>query len=283
MIVVTGATGTLGRLIVEELLASTTADQIGVSVRDPGKAGNLADRGVRVRHGDFTDRDSLTTAFEGATQVLIVSSNAAATGGDPLAQHRAAIDAAKSVGVRRIVYTSHMGVSDRSRFPPMRDHAATEEMLAASGVAWTAMRNGFYAATVPRIVGDAVRSGTIAAPADGKVSWTNHADLAAAAARILLDESRFDGPTPPLTGSEALDLSDIAAILSELTGRTIERHVLADEEYGASMTGAGMPSTAVNIMLGLFDASRSGEFTAVDPTLATLLDRPPVTVREVLR
>ena len=123
MIIVTGATGQLGRLIVQELLALMSADQIGVSVRDPGKATDLAARGVRVRRGDFDDPASLADAFELATQVLIVSSNAAASGGDPLAQHRTAIAAAKAVRARRIVYTSHMGVSATSAFLPMRDHA----------------------------------------------------------------------------------------------------------------------------------------------------------------
>ena len=96
MIIVTGATGMLGRQIVEQLLERTTADQVGVSVRDPSKAADLTTRGVRVRHGDFAQPDSLSVAFKGATQVLIISSNASATGGDPLAQHRAAIDAAKA-------------------------------------------------------------------------------------------------------------------------------------------------------------------------------------------
>ena len=145
MIIVTGATGQLGRLIVEKLLDRVPADQVGVSVRDPKKTGDLKALGVRVRQGDFSDPDGLRHAFEGATQVLIVSSNARATGGDPLVQHRNAIDSAKDGGVNRIVYTSHMAASATSAFPPARDHAATEAMLAESGQAWTALRHGFYA------------------------------------------------------------------------------------------------------------------------------------------
>lgn len=283
MIVITGATGQLGRLIVAELIASMSADQIGVSVRDPSKANDLAARGVRVRRGDFDDSASLADAFEGAKQVLIVSSNAAASGGDPLAQHRNAIQAAKAAGARRIAYTSHMGASANSAFPPMRDHAATEAMLAACGIPWTSLRNGFYAATVPRLVGDAARSGVLAAPADGKVSWTAHADLAAGAARILADEGRFDGPTPPLTASEALDLADVAAVLSKQTGRVIERRIVADDDHSARLAGFGLPRPAIDIMLGLFRASRAHEFEAVDPTLAMLLSRQPAAIRDFLR
>lgn len=178
MIVVTGATGHLGRAIVEHLVARVPPERIGASVRDPAKAEAFRTLGVRVRHGDFDDPVSLRQAFEGATQVLIVSSNARASGGDPLALHRAAIDAACAVGVKRIVYTSHMAASASSAFPPMLDHAATEDMLRGCGLAWTALRNGFYAASGLMLMGDALTTGLLEAPADGKVSWTAHADLA---------------------------------------------------------------------------------------------------------
>lgn len=282
MIVVTGATGKLGRQIVEQLLEKLPADQVAASTRDVGKADDLARRGVRVRPGDFAQPASLASAFEGASQLLLVSSNAAASGGDPLAQHRAAIDAAKSAGARRIVYTSHMGASASSAFPPMHTHAATEDMLREAGVAWTALRNGFYASTVPMIVGDAASSGVLAAPQDGKVSWTAHADLAAAATSILVQEGRFEGPTPPLTAPEALDLADIAAILSELHGRPIERRSIPDDEQADRLAQRGVPPVAVEIMLGMYKAARAGEFGATDPTLATLIGRTTMTVRDML-
>ena len=130
-IVVTGATGQLGHTIVEKLVERVPASEVGVSVRDPAKAADLGAMGVRVRRGDFAEPDSLPHAFEGATQLLLVSSNARATGGDTLAQHRAAIAAAVDAGVERIVYTSQMAASPASRFPPALDHAATEAMLDA--------------------------------------------------------------------------------------------------------------------------------------------------------
>ena len=281
MIVITGATGKLGSRIVAELLERSPAERLAVSVRDPLKARGCAERGVRVRQGDFSDPATLTTAFEGATTLLLVSSNAAAHGGDPLAQHRAAIDAARFAGVRRIVYTSHMGASASSVFPPMRTHAATEGMLRDSGVAWTALRNGFYADTVGMLVGDATSTGLLAAPRDGEVSWTAHADLAAAAATILLGE-RFDGATPPLTAADALDLADVAALLTDLSGRPVERQVIADEELERRMTAGGAPAGAVATTLNLYRAARAGEFQRVDPTLATLLGRPPIPLSAIL-
>jgi NAD(P)H dehydrogenase (quinone) len=282
MIIVTGANGQLGRLIVEKLVQLVPAKQVGASVRDLAKAADLLALGVRVRQGDFDQPDSLTHAFEGATQVLIVSSNARASGGDPLAQHRSAIEAARAAGARRIVYTSHMAVSASSAFPPMRDHAATETMLRESGLAWTALRDGFYAASGMAMMGDAPKTGVLESPADGKVSWTAHADLAEAAAIILANEGRYDGPTPPLTGSQLLNFEDLAAIASTLLDKPMQRTAFRDDELRARMTARGAPASAADTILGFFIASRNGEFAAVDPALEQLLGRPPATMQEVM-
>lgn len=275
MLIVTGATGKLGRLVVERLLRRVPADRVGVSVRDPAKAADLASRGVRVRQGDFSDPDSLRGAFEGAARILIVSSNAAASGGDPLTQHRNAIDAAAAAGVERVLYTSHMAASATSAFPPARDHAATEAMLAGSGLAWTALRHGFYAESGLMMNADGLRSGAIEAPADGKVAWTTHEDLAEADATVLADERSYDGPTPPLTAAEAIDLEAFAAIASEVTGRPIHRKLVSDEELRAKMAARGAPAGVAAIALGLYVAARNGEFAAVDPMLEAILGRRP--------
>ena len=282
MIIVTGATGQLGRLIVAQLVQRVPAHQVGVSVRDVSKATDLEALGVRVRQGDFSDPDSLRRALEGAAQVLIVSSNARSQGGDPLAQHRAAIDAARTAGARRVVYTSHMAANANSAFPPMLDHAATEDMLRQSGIAWTALRHGFYAASGIALMGDAMKTGVLEAPADGKVSWTAHADLAEAAAIIMAQEGRYDGPTPPFTGAEAFDLADLAGIASELLNRSIRRQTIEDAELRAKMVACGTPKPVVDIALGLYAASRDGEFATVDPALEQLLGRRPANARDML-
>jgi NAD(P)H dehydrogenase (quinone) len=282
MIIVTGATGQLGKLIVQKLLDRVPADRVGVSVRDPKKAAHLDALGVRVRQGNFDDADSLHAAFEGATQILIVSSNARASGGDPLTQHRAAFDAAKTVGARRIVYTSHMAASATSAFPPARDHAATEVMLAQSGLAWTALRHGFYAESGLMINGEGLKNGVIKAPADGKISWTAHVDLAEADAAILANEGQFNGPTPPLTASRAINLDEFAAIASDVMGKPVSRKVLSDADLKAKMVARGAPESAAQIALGMYIAARNGEFATVDPTLERLLGRSPITMREVI-
>ena len=279
MIVVTGATGRLGGAVVERLLGRVPADSIGVSVRDPAKAAGLAEQGVRVRRGDFDDAASLAHAFDGAERVLLVS--AATSGEAALRQHRTAIDAARAAGVRRVVYTSHMGANPRSPFAPMPDHAATEAMLQESGLDFTALRNGFYTSSGLMLLGHAMDTGEVAAPEDGPVSWTDHADLAGAAA-IALTEDGFDGPTPALTGSEAVGLAGLAEIASEVSGRPIRRTVVTDARYREHLVANGAPQPAADMLVGLFAASRRGEFAAVDPTLGRLIGRPPLTVRDVL-
>lgn len=280
MYVVTGATGQLGSRIVHSLLDRVPAERIGVSVRDAATAADLAARGVRVRAADFLDPDALAGAFEGAERVLVVS--AAIRDAAQAAQaHRAAVDAARAAGAERVLYTSHQAASPASQFSPARGHAATEEHLAAGGP-FTALRNGFYATTVPYLLGDALTTGVLTAPADGPVSWTGHDDLAEAAARTLLAENPAEGPTPPLTGPDALDLADVARVLTDVSGRPVRRVVVDDEQWLADQAAAGVPVGASEFTLGMFRASRAGEFSVVDPTLAELLGRPATPLRDLL-
>jgi NAD(P)H dehydrogenase (quinone) len=280
MIIVTGASGQLGSAVVDNLLQRVAAEQIGVSVRDPQRLSSLEQRGVRVRRGDFAEPVCLQEAFEGASCVLIVSANVA--GDERVRQHHNAIDAAVAAGAKRIVYMSHMGVSESSPFPPMRDHAATEEALQAAGTGFTSLRNGFYASTVPTLLRHALHTGELRVPRDGAIAWTAHADLAEAAARILVDE-RFDGRTPPLTGPEAIDMASVAEIASHMTSREIRRVVVSDEEYRHGLVSGGVPAQAADMLVGLFAASRRGDFGPADPALPALLDRAAITIEEYLR
>jgi len=281
MIIVTGATGQLGSRIVDQLLERVPAHTVGVSVRDVDKAASLTERGVRVRAGDFTDPATLTHAFEGADQVLVVS--AAIRGDAAVAANRAAVEAAREAGAKRVLYTSHQASSRDSLFAPQRTHAETEGLLAQLGVPFTALRNGFYASTLGHYIGAALESGRLVAPQDGPVSWTAHADLADVAAVALADEGALDGVSPPLTAPELLDFAAVAEILTELTGRTISRVVVDDDEWKTAAIAGGTPPPAADFGLGLFRAARRGEFAVTDPTLERLIGRPPTSVRTVLQ
>ncbi|MEU5665604.1 NAD(P)H-binding protein [Streptomyces longwoodensis] len=272
MFVITGATGQLGSRIVRRLLTRVPAEQVVACVRDPERAAGLLAEGVDVRRGDFTDPASLAEAFKGASQVLVVSVNDSGDGA--VAQHRAAIDAARAAGAERILYTSHQGADADSLFAPMPDHAATERYLTTSGAPFTSLRNGFYAATVPLLLGGALETGELRAPADGPVSWTTHDDLAEAAAVLLAEEGRYEGPTPPLTAARAYDLDDVAGKLTRIGGRTVRRVVVEDEDWTAGLVGHGMPAEQADLLLGMFHASRRGEFATTGSALEDLLGRP---------
>ena len=282
MIVITGASGQLGYAIVRSLLSSSGPNGLVATMRDPAKGGDLQALGVEVRQADFNHKDNLEQAFAGATQVLMVSSNARASGGGALAQHRNAIEAASSAGVGRIVYTSQMAASAQSAFPPAQDHAATEAMLAASGLRWTALRNGFYAASGLQFINDLFKGIDLDLPADGRTAWTAHADLADAAAAILLSDGRFEGPTPPLTASEALDFSELTQMVAELSGKPLQRRVCTEEQFAQALQARGLPQGAVRMILGYYQASRNGEFTKTDPTLETLIGRKPITMSQIV-
>ncbi len=290
MMMITGATGALNGATVDHLLQRVPADQIVVAVRDPARAQRFADLGVGVRRADYTDAASLPAAFEGADQLLLVSSNDPSA--DAVALHRAAIEAAATAGVGRILYTSHQGAALDTPFGPGRDHAATEQLLAASEIPWTSLRNGFYAHSLLWLAGPWRDTGTITVPADGPVSWTAREDAAEAAALILLalslpsegrhdSEGRYDGPVT-LTAGAAPTFADVAQIASDLTGRRIDCEVVGPEKWVAGQVAAGQPEAAARFMLGMYQAAQEGFFAGTDPRLKNLLGREPVTVREVL-
>ncbi|GAA0442015.1 NAD(P)H-binding protein [Streptomyces olivaceiscleroticus] len=278
MIVVTGATGGLGGATVEHLLHHIPADRIGVSVRDAAKAQHFADRGVRVRQGSYEDPAALRDSFADAEQVLLVSGNDPAA--DMVSLHRNAIDAAVAAGARRIFYTSQQGAVPGNPYRPSDIHIATEAILGDSGVAWTALRNGAYG-PLDQVLGPWQRTGEIAQPEDGPVPYTDRADVAEATAVILAGDRSFDGPVT-LTAPTALTFDDLTTIASDLTGRTIKRIVLNDEQWVAEQITAGVPEEMARLMLTWYQAARAGYFAEADPLLAELLGREPRTATDRL-
>ncbi len=282
MIVVTGATGQLGRLIVEGLLRKLSGSKIGISVRDPEKAEAFQQRGVRVAKGDFANPETLASAFEGAEQVLIISVNK--FGEEATRQHHNAILAAKDAGAKRILYTSHQAANPTSAFVPCsQNHAPTEAILQASGVSYVSLRNGFYAESALFQLGALIQTGKIALPADGPVSWTARADLAEAAVAALTQPSLFDGISPPLTSSETLDFADIAKLASKILNREIVRETISDDAYRSGLVAHGLSAFMADALGTLYTAARNCEFDIIDPTLDRLLQRRPTTMQSVLQ
>lgn len=278
MIIVTGATGTLNGVTVEHLLKLLPPSDIGVSVRKPEHAQHLADRGVRVRQGSYDDPAALRHSFADAEQVLLVSSSDVTA--DVNTQHRKAIDAAVEAGAQRILYTSAQGTGFDTPYPPLAINAAAEQHLAESGVAWTALRNGFYG-HLGQLLGPWQTTGTIAMPADGPFAWVDRRDAGEAAATILTSAEAFEGPVN-LTPASPVTLTDFAAQASELSGRPVERIVVDDEEWVAGEIADGVPESAARFTLAMFQATRSNHFAQPDHTLSRLLGREPRSIADQL-
>jgi NAD(P)H dehydrogenase (quinone) len=209
MIVITGATGALNGATAEHLLTRLPGREIVVVARDTARARHFTDRGIEVRYGDYADQASLPGAFAGADQLLLVSSSDPTA--DAVSLHRSAVAGAVKAGVGRILYTSHQGAAAGTPFGPGRDHAATEQILAESGLPWTSLRNGFYLHSLQWLLGPWRETGVIAVPADGPVSWTSRSDAAEAAASVILSAGAYDGPVT-ITAGSAPTFADIAGI-----------------------------------------------------------------------
>ena len=185
-----------------------------------------------------------------------------------------------------MLYTSHQAASPTSLFAPQLQHAATEAHLAeqtvAQGVTFTSLRHGFYTSTIEFYLPAALRTGELRLPADGPFSWTAHADLAELDAIAATRSGALEGISPPLTAPDLLDFADVATVLGDLSGRSIRRVVVDDEQWLADAVAGGMAAAAAEFTLGMFRAARRGEFAVSDPTLETLLQRPATSVRTVL-
>ncbi len=279
MITVTGATGALNGATVEHLLTRLPASELTVVVRDPARAQHLVDRGVAVRRGDYADPGSLPAAFDGADRLLLVSSND--PGADTVALHRHAVDAAASAGVGHVLYTSHQGAALDNPFGPGRVHAETERLLEDSVMAWTALRNGFYAHSLAWLTGPWRDTGVVTVPADGPVSWTAREDTAEAAAQVLLSDELPEGPLT-LTAGDAPTFADVAVTASELAGRDVTCQVVDPEAWVAAQVDAGRPEPAARFTLGIYQGAAGGWFAGTDPALGRILGREPGSFRDQL-
>lgn len=272
MIVITGATGALNGATVNHLLSRIPANRIGISVRNVDRAQHYADRGVRVRYGSYDDPGALRDSFADAEQVLIVSSSD--YGADVVSQHRRAIEAAVDAGAKHVLYTSTTGAAADCPYAPLAIHAATEDILAATGVAWTALRNGFYG-NLNLFLGPWQQNGSIEMPADGPIPWVDRNDAAEAAAEILARGHAYDGPID-LSPSDSVTLADFARFATDLGGKLIKRIVVEDEQWIENQVGKGVPEAVARFTLSLLQASRTGYFAQGRKTLLSdLLGRNP--------
>ena len=279
-IVVTGATGQLGRLVVEALLdQNVPAGQIVAAGRDLAKVADLADRGVQVRKVDYSDPESLRQAFSGAEKVLLISGSEV---GQRLEQHRNAITAAKDAGVGLIAYTS-IANAGGTGMQLAAEHEATESALQESGLPFALLRNGWYLENYTDQLDTYVQHGAVLGSAgEGRVSAAARADYAHAAASVLLLEDQA-GKVYELGGDVPFTLSELAEEVSSAAEQPVTYQDLPVEQYAEVLVSAGLPEGYAAILADSDLGIARGELLVTSGDLSRLIGRPATSLREAVR
>lgn len=279
MIVITGASGQLGRLVIEALLKKVPAAEIVAAVRNPEKVADLATRGVQVRLADYDQPASLAAAFTGASKLLLISASEV---GRRVPQHRAVIDAAKAAGVSLLAYTSILH-ADTSPLPLAAEHKETENLIRASGLPAVILRNGWYTENYVAAIPAALQYGVVLGSAGrGRIASAARADYADAAAAVLTLENQA-GRIYELAGDESYTLGELADEITRKSGKAVAYQDLPESELKAALLGAGLPDFLATLLAesdvgaskgGLFDDSRQ---------LSALIGRPTTLLPELLK
>ncbi|MFD9222423.1 SDR family oxidoreductase [Streptomyces sp. NPDC060064] len=269
-IVVTGATGALGRLVVDELLATVPAERIAAVVRNKEKAADLAARGVELRIADYSEPESLAGAFRADDRVLLISGSEV---GQRLPQHTAVIEAAKAAGVAQLAYTGVLGGPDAD-FQLAAEHKATEQVILDSGLPYTFLRNGWYTENYTEHLAPVLEhSAVVASAGEGRIASAARADYAAAAAAVLTGEGHL-AQAYELSGDVAWSFEEYAAELSRQTGRTITYNSVPAGTHLQILTGAGLPGPLAEIFVDVDAAVGRGLLAGTTGDLARLTGRP---------
>lgn len=277
---VTGATGALGSLVLDDLLArGVSATALVALVRDRTKATERAAAGIDVRVADYDDAASWPSALEGVETLLLISGSEP---GKRVPQHAAVIDGALAAGVQRIVYTSLLR-ADTSQLALAPEHKATEELLVASGLAVTVLRNGWYIENYTGQIEQYLATGAIVDATDGAtINAATRADYAAATGAVLT-EAGHDGKTYELGGT-GFTLADLAAVITDVTGTTVVEHRVSLAELTASLENqAGLPAQTAAFVASLDEGTARGDLATDSTDLADLLGRPSTPLADAVR
>ncbi len=281
-ILVTGATGKIGRKTLEHLLKRLPAPDLVGLARDPAKAAELAAAGVEIRHGDYFTPDSLMRAFEGIEKLMLVSATAFT---DRNTQHKNAISAARQTGIKHIVYMPIIHEAGSAfALPDIKDQDVfVEEQLKASGLAYTLVGHPPFIESIPFFIGsDPVKTGVRGPVGSGKAGFASRDDLAEAHA-VVLSEGGHEYKTYALYGDPAVSFSNVAEILSDVSGKKVPYIAGTDEDYIVHLMASGLPEPAARFALGWMQRVNAGAWDGKAGDLEKLLGRKPTTAAEFLR
>ncbi|WP_313097814.1 SDR family oxidoreductase [Atlantibacter hermannii] len=279
MIAVTGATGQLGQLVINELLATHNTQDLVAIVRNPAKAQALAQKGVQVREADYGNSAALAQALQGVEKLLLISSSEV---GQRAPQHRNIINAAKSAGVQLIAYTSLLH-ADTSPLGLRAEHIETENDLAQSGIPFVLLRNGWYSENYLASVPAALEHGAfIGSAGDGKIASASRQDYAAAAAKVLSLDNQA-GKVYELAGDEAWTLTELAEKLSALTGKSVVYQNLSEADFAAALQNAGLPEGFARLLADSDVGASKGGLYDDSHQLSRLIGRPTTSIDDSLK
>ncbi|MFI1939331.1 SDR family oxidoreductase [Streptomyces purpureus] len=277
-IVVTGATGQLGRLVIDELLATVPAHRVAAVVRNKEKAADLAGRGVELRVADYSRPETLADAFEAGDRVLLISGSEV---GQRVAQHAAVIAAATAAGVAQLAYTGILG-GPEADFRLADEHKETERLILESGLPYTFLRNGWYTENYTEHLAPVLQHGAVVASAgEGRVASAPRADYAAAAAAALTGEGHLH-QVYELSGDTAWSFAEYAAEVARLSGKEIAYQDVPAETHLSVLTGAGVPEAFAEVLVDVDAAVRRGALARRSGDLARLIGRPTTPVAETI-
>ncbi|MES4904480.1 MULTISPECIES: SDR family oxidoreductase [unclassified Streptomyces] len=275
-IVVTGATGHLGRLVIEGLLEKVPADQVVAVVRNADKAADLAARGVRLRIADYGRPETLQGAFAAGDKVLLISGSEV---GQRVPQHQAVIDAAKEAGVALLAYTSVLG-GPAADFALADEHKVTEQAVQASGLPYVLLRNGWYNENYTEQLAPVLEHGAVVGSAGGgRVASAARADYAAAAVEVLTGEGH-EGKAYELSGDTAWSFEEYAAEIAKQTGKEIAYGPVPPETHKTILTGAGLPEPLAEILVDVDAAISRGLLAGTPGDLSRLIGRPTTPIAD---
>lgn len=279
MIVITAASGQLGRLVIQELLKSVSADQLVAAVRSPEKISDFANLGVQVRKIDYTQPSTLATVFTGAEKVLLISSSEV---GSRVPHHANVITAVKEAGVKLVAYTSILHAAT-SPLDLAEEHRQTEALLKESGVPHVLLRNGWYTENYTASIPVVLQYGAMMGCAgDGKIASAARADFAAAAAAVLLADNQA-GKIYELAGDEAFTLSEFTAELSKQSEKQVSYQNMSEEAYAQALQNAGLPTPFAKVLAQSETGALQGGLFDDSKTLSHLIGRPTTPLRESIK
>lgn len=279
-IVVTGATGQLGRHVLEALLErGVPAQDITATGRSVEKLADFASRGVKVQPMDYADAGSVEAALKGARRVLLISGSEV---GQRVEQHCTVIGAAKAAGVELLAYTS-IANADTTAMVLADEHKATESLLRESGVPFVLLRNGWYLENYTEQLAGTLAQGAVAGSAgNGKVSGAARVDYAEAAAAVLMADGQA-GKVYELGGDEAFSMADLAAEISAATGKAVSYNDLPAEDYAGLLTSVGVPGGFAEILADSDLGIARGDLLVSSGDLRRLIGRPTTSLAEAVR